>query len=454
MHCYFITHLLKINKYLLNHFPLPSFSTVNRLKQSELDSLKALKLLQKSGKISENVILIADEMYLQKSSQYHSGKYVGADADGNLYKGVMVFMVVGLKESVPVVINAFPETSVTGEWIASKLDYCITSLAKKGFKVRGVVTDNHSANAKAFQVLTAQYPSSFSLCIKHPINELPTYLFFDNVHIMKNIRNNLLNAKKFVFPAFSLDIMKDKNLASDGGYICWSDLHGVHDRDKALQGYLRKAPELTYAALHPGNNKQNVPLALGIFHETTIAAFKCYYPERKEAAEFLTLINAWWTIINARTQYSNNVLANAIVLEDGKADYLHSFASWLEKWSLTSRNIFSLSKQTFDALIRTLKAQSNLIKDLHSEGFKFVIPRRFQSDPLEKRFAQYRQMSGGRFLVSLREVQSSEKILLIRSMIKEDINFWEEDIFKLKSFYRLNLSSMLKTKTLKPRVLY
>ena len=42
-------------------------------------------------------------------------------------------------------------------------------------------------------------------------------------------------------------------------------------------------------------------------------------------------------------------------------------------------------------------------------------------------------MSGGRFLVSLREVESCEKILLIRSLIREDINFWEEDIQIKKS---------------------
>ena len=37
-------------------------------------------------------------------------------------------------------------------------------------------------------------------------------------------------------------------------------------------------------------------------------------------------------------------------------------------------------------------------------------------------------MIGGQFLVSLREVESSKKILLIQSLIKEDINFWNENI--------------------------
>ena len=36
-------------------------------------------------------------------------------------------------------------------------------------------------------------------------------------------------------------------------------------------------------------------------------------------------------------------------------------------------------------------------------------------------------MCGGRFLVSLREVLNSERILSCRSLIKENINFWEEN---------------------------
>ena len=36
-------------------------------------------------------------------------------------------------------------------------------------------------------------------------------------------------------------------------------------------------------------------------------------------------------------------------------------------------------------------------------------------------------MTGGRFLVSLREVLNTERILSCRSLIKNDINFWKED---------------------------
>ena len=37
-------------------------------------------------------------------------------------------------------------------------------------------------------------------------------------------------------------------------------------------------------------------------------------------------------------------------------------------------------------------------------------------------------MSGGRFLVTLREVLNSERILSYRSFIKKKINFWKKNI--------------------------
>ena len=79
-------------------------------------------------------------------------------------------------------------------------------------------------------------------------------------------------------------------------------------------------------------------------------------------------------------------------------------------------------------MVRTLNAQASLIEDLLCEGYDFVVPRRLQSYPLQKRFSRYRQMSGGRFLVSLREVLTSERILAVNSLLKEKVNFWEEDL--------------------------
>ena len=190
---------------------------------------------------------------------------------------------------------------------------------------------------------------------------------------------------------------------------------------------MRKAPKLSYRALHPGNNKQSVPLALAIFHESTIAGVRSYFPERKDMANFLDLILTWWTIVNG-TNYTANWLSKSVEKGDGRTDFLRSFANWLETWSASSTK-FCLTKQTASALIRTLRAQAALVDELLDSGeYKFVSIRKMQSDPLEKRYSQYRQMSGGRFLVGLTEVNNSERILACRSLLKADVNFWEEGL--------------------------
>ena len=73
-----------------------------------MNSIKALKILQENGKISNDCILMVDEMYLEKTTQYHSGKYSGADYAGNLYKGIVAFMIMGLKELIPYIVQAIP----------------------------------------------------------------------------------------------------------------------------------------------------------------------------------------------------------------------------------------------------------------------------------------------------------------------------------------------------------
>ena len=64
---------------------------------------------------------MVDEMFLQKEASYQSGDYVGEDEKGELYKGIACFMIVGLKQSVPHVIQALPEVTITGEWLAEKI---------------------------------------------------------------------------------------------------------------------------------------------------------------------------------------------------------------------------------------------------------------------------------------------------------------------------------------------
>ena len=100
------------------------------------------------------------------------------------------------------------------------------------------------------------------------------YLFFDIIHLLKNIRNNLLNQKKFLFPSFQFDLFHEAIHVPEG-YISWRIFHEVHERNENLQAHLRKAPKITYQVTHPGN--KSVPLALAIFQESTTTAISYFF---------------------------------------------------------------------------------------------------------------------------------------------------------------------------------
>ena len=60
------------------------------------------------------------------------------------------------------------------------------------------------------------------------------------------------------------------------------------------------------------------------------------------------------------------------------------------------------------------------------DGFKFVLTAQFYSDPTE-RFGRYQQMSRGRFLVRLKDVMWSKRILKIKTLVKESIDIIKDN---------------------------
>ena len=81
--------------------------------------------------------------------QYQSGEYVGVDEEG-----IITFMAVRLKQSIPFVVQAIPEFIFNGHWLVEKNSDNIDNLTEFGLCVRSIqVTVNHSANMNAFSAL-------------------------------------------------------------------------------------------------------------------------------------------------------------------------------------------------------------------------------------------------------------------------------------------------------------
>ena len=82
---------------------------------------KAAKMLLDNGSISSDVMFLYVEIYIQRSKEYVGGVSYGADEQGQLYKGVVCFMIIGLKSNVPYVIRSVPEANINGELLQGEI---------------------------------------------------------------------------------------------------------------------------------------------------------------------------------------------------------------------------------------------------------------------------------------------------------------------------------------------
>ena len=122
-----------------------------------------------------------------------------------------------------------------------------------------------------------------------------------------------------------------------------------------------------------------------------------------------------------------NGLSSAVIPNASKPEFLSCVANYVEAWSTSSA--LMLTKQTSHALMITLRATSYLLKDLLNEDHSYILTSRLPSDPIERHFSKYKQVTGGEFLVSLREVNNSEIKTNLSSILEESINFWEEHVY-------------------------
>ena len=173
-------------------FPLLSIPLLKKICSEAIDAVKCARTLKNEGKISENVCLLFDEMYLQKCEKHFGGDLIGCDEDGNLYKGLVCFMIISLKESVTYVIKSSPQTEISADWLKNEVLECLDVLIK---------CDNHPSNVSAFIKLPGcSNQDHDSLFLLHESRKV--CLSFDTVHHIKYIRNNLLNHKRFLIPFF------------------------------------------------------------------------------------------------------------------------------------------------------------------------------------------------------------------------------------------------------------
>ena len=65
----------------------------NVIGKGKIDAIIYVQALKKDGKISEDICLLFDEMYLQKREEYFGGEHIGSYENGELCKGIVCSLV-------------------------------------------------------------------------------------------------------------------------------------------------------------------------------------------------------------------------------------------------------------------------------------------------------------------------------------------------------------------------
>ena len=115
--------------------------------------------------------------------------------------------------------------------------------------------------------------------------------------------------------------------------------------------------------------------------------------------------------------------------ESVSGTYLLEARQIFDEWRQTG--IAGLTYETFAACIQTMGAVPELAEyllDYH--GFEYLLSGKLMSDPIEGRFGWYRQLNGGNFFMSVKQVLEAEKKIRCLSLLQEQILFTAAGISK------------------------
>lgn len=193
---------------------------------------------------------------------------------------------------------------------------------------------------------------------------------------------------------------------------------------------LKYSYHLSSKALNPSSlERQNVKLALQVFNEFVAEALDAHgdlpaFTHAKETANFVTVIVRWWKIVNVKTPHNGfhhrDVCEQPMssLSDDPKLAFLDALVTWLDVWEFYKHDNGTLTKETLTALRHSAYALLEFTKYCLAElGYKYMLLGKVQTDGVEHRFGQYRQMAGGHYHISIRQLYECEGRLRLQNTL-------------------------------------
>lgn len=405
---------------------LPSSRHLKRLKSSfkisaetEIENVRYLKsLCENLSDLEKQVVLQVDEIYVNPSLQYRSGRLSGIAENDTTNceqaRTIQAFLIASAFGNFKTVVSLVPVKKLTSSELHELILKNLELLNVCGFRVLSIVSDNNRVNQGMFKSLCQNSNSSISF----DYHSLPVFVMYDPVHILKNIRNNWINLKDadkaFNYISFESNTLKTAKFSS---------IQTLYKNES--NSMIKLAPNLNYKTCYPTNlERQNVKLVMNLFNEKTISAIKTF---DNDTAEFMEIILKWWTIVNIKNPvvYKIKLKTDAAPFKsttDERLEFLEKFLTWINHWKEISQIIFNgdgcLTQDTSNALYHTTHCLITIIKySLDSLKIDYVLPGKFQTDNLERTFGKYRHLCGSNYNVSVQQVLEAEHKIRVNKLL-------------------------------------
>lgn len=381
-------------------FNLPVIQEIERKVQSMSDSEKVCSLL-------------FDEIKIKKCIEYSTkyDKIEGFHDHGDSRKNqfgtqILLFLIRGVHSNWKLPFAYFVSGNTIKNIDLKKLILeGIQYLLNAGLNVVSVICDQGKNNQSALKMLGVTKENPFFF-----VNSSKVYSIYDAPHLIKNFRNNFLN----------------NNYLFNNKIVSFSDVVKTYQID-LTSSTGRSLMKITEAHINPDNfQKMSCSLATQIFSLSMASAVRTAFQTGEllsktalDTADFLEFVNNLFDILNSKELYSKNPYACALSPE--RPLVRETMENAISKL-LVFEKIVGPNKYTrpdcFDGMIQSLRAILALHDDLLKTGQPILYTSRLNQDPIENKFACFRQRGGYNPNPTVRTFRTTLRISLKVNLLK------------------------------------
>lgn len=333
------------------------------------ENLEYLKEICRNLEPHERIInLQGDEIYLKEGVTMKNGRLNGfaRNHPTKTAKTCFTIFLNSIFSNIGEVFNVIPVVNLTAKDIITYMDDAILTLQEIGFVVVAVSVDGHRTNQKFIR----EKGEGKNWFPNPDIEDAKIFLFFDSLHIFKNLRNNWISGEFaqnkvepiLTFPAFE-ENTKLKADFNDIRQIFLHDLHTFQDDNEVIHN----AYGLTSKALWITSfDRQKEGLVRQIFNERICA--ELFRLEKSGTGNYVEIVCRWEHLMNSKSPISGKTSRIADMepyksAQDPKLEELRKFISWIDRWKSSEfQGTKKLSNDTFDAFRHTTSAMIEFVE--------------------------------------------------------------------------------------------